>query len=429
MAENRSGVRWKVLGFLFLISVVTYLDRINISVAGKPMSESFGLSDREFGTIFSAFMIGYALFQIPAGWLGDRFGYRRVLTFVLAWWSVFTALTAWAGTSFLASLLGVVPAICVVRFLIGIGEAAAYPCSNALLGRWFPPQERGKAAGVLFAGIGVGSTLTPPFIAWLMISFGWEMSFYVCGALGLVLAFFFFTNVTDHPQRHPGISAQELELLSDVSPATELAADSEKARTPWRQILSNSDVWLLTLSYTCVGYFVFVYFSWFFRYLTDERGFGEVGGSFLAIFPFLAVSVTSPLGGFLSDRMVPRLGKAKSRRMVAMCGLLLGFPLVLLGGTTGNDYVAVATLSLALGLSGLSVSSYWATVVEIVPSHAATVGALMNMGTNLAGAVSPTLTPVIKEAYGWPTAWIVAGLFGLAAGILWKFVGKVEEAA
>lgn len=143
--ERPTRIRWSLLGLLFFISFVTYLDRINIAVAGKLMSEAFGLTDLQFGTIFSAFVVGYALFQVPAGWVGDRFGHKRTLVFSLILWSCFTALTPWAGRGFLVSMVGVVPAIWIVRFLIGLGEAASYPSSNALVGRWFPSKERGLA--------------------------------------------------------------------------------------------------------------------------------------------------------------------------------------------------------------------------------------------------------------------------------------------
>jgi MFS transporter, ACS family, glucarate transporter len=172
-----SRSRWRVLALLFAVSVVTYLDRINISVAGRPMSLEFGLSDLEFGAIFSAFVLGYAIFQVPGGWLGDRFGYKRTIMGALIWWSAFTLLMPWAGSGWLAGAAGTVPALWMVRFLIGVGEAAAYPCATALIGRWFPAAERGLANGIFFAGVGVGSTLTPPLVAWLMVTFSWQVSF------------------------------------------------------------------------------------------------------------------------------------------------------------------------------------------------------------------------------------------------------------
>ena len=387
------------------------------------MSEALGLSDVEFGTIFSAFVLGYALFQVPGGWLGDRFGQKRVLTFVLIWWSVFTALTPWAGRGFLVSLVGLLPALCIVRFLVGVGEAAAYPCSNALAGHWFPVRERGRATGVIFSGIGVGSTVTPPFIAWLMLSFGWEMSFYVCGVLGIVLILFFVSYVTEWPQEHSHVNSAELQYIQEPTEIARSVQSSEHEKSEsWKKLLGSRNVWLLALSYGLVGYTVYIYFAWFYRYLIDGRGFDPMLASFFAVFPFLAMAVSSPLGGWLSDHLIPRLGKGRARRTIAMAGLLPGLPLIFLAATVGNDYLAVFCFSLAFGLLTSTISCYWATAIEILPTRAGTAAAIMNMGTNLVGAISPILTPLIKDQYDWATAWTVGGLFSLAAGVLWKFI-------
>lgn len=427
---DRTQVRWVVLGYLFLISVVTYLDRINIAVAGEPMSEALGLSDVEFGTIFSAFVLGYALFQVPGGWLGDRFGHKKILTFVLIWWSFFTALTPWAGRGFLVSLVGLLPALCILRFLVGVGEAAAYPCANALAGHWFPVQERGRATGVIFSGIGVGSTVTPPFIAWLMLSFSWEISFYVCGVIGIVLGLFFVSYVTEWPQEHSHVSSAELQYIREpTEDKNSLPPGEREKRESWRRLLSARNVWLLALSYGLVGYTVYIYFAWFYRYLIDDRGLDTMVASLFAVFPFLGMAVGSPLGGWLSDYLIPRLGKTKARRTIAMAGLLPGLPLIFLAATVGNDYLAVFCFSLAFGLLTSTISCYWATAIEILPTRAGTAAAIMNMGMNLVGAISPILTPLIKDQYGWVTAWTVAGLFSLGAGLLWKFIecGGKEE--
>jgi len=411
-------MRWVVLGFLFLTSVVTFLDRINISVAGQPMSQEFGLTDIQFGTIFSAFLVGYAIFQVPGGWLGDRFGYQTVLIGALISWSIFTILTPWAGRGFLVPLLGVVPSICLVRFLIGIGEAAAYPCSSAMVGRWFSPEQQGLATGVIFAGVGVGSTVTPPFIAWMMVNYGWERSFYVCGLLGLALGIallFFVRDPESVPQEE-----REPPDQTDLSPA--LTPENSGASETLRILARNPNVWFLALSYGSVGYVLYVFFSWFFRYLVDERGVEVMRASFFAMFPFLAMAISSPLGGWLSDRLIPRLGRLRARRKVAMGGIFASLPFMVLGSVTEENVLAVVFFSLSFGLLTLATGCYWATAIDLVPRRAALVGATMNMGTNLGGTLAPILTPFIKDRFGWPAAWTTAALFGLMAALLWTQV-------
>jgi ACS family glucarate transporter-like MFS transporter len=429
---EKSGERWRLLGFLFFISLTTYIDRVNISVAGARMGPELGLTRVEFGTIFSAFVLGYALFQIPGGWLGDRFGHKRVLAFALLWWSVFTALTAWAGKSFLVSALGIVPALCLVRFLIGVGEAAAYPCASGLVRRWFPSEERGLATGIVFAGIGVGSTVTPPLVAWLMVGYGWESAFYAAGAFGVALAAVFYFSVPARPpqpdrsdDRHM-IPSQESGELPDA--AKPVAQPFEKLNVPWKSFLKSGQLWLLTLSYFFNGYVAYIFFSWFYLYLVDVRGFTLLRGSFFAALPFLAMALGSPLGGVLGDRLIPRLGRARARRAVVFAGLVPATLLLFLGGSAENAYLAIAILSLAAGLLLLALSSYWATAIELMPSHPAIASGIMNMGTNLGGVISPVLTPWLAARYGWTAALGVGAASCLCAALLWIFIGKADDA-
>ncbi|MEE2821894.1 MAG: MFS transporter [Acidobacteriota bacterium] len=426
--KKRTRIRWNLLALLFAISVVTYLDRINIAVAGQLMSETFGLTDLEFGTIFSAFVVGYVLSQVPAGWIGDRLGHKSTLVLGLIIWSFFTLLTPWAGRGFLVPLVGLVPAIWIVRFLIGCGEAASYPCSNALVGRWFPSRERGLATGTIFAGLGLGATITPPFIAWLMVSFGWETSFYVCGAIGLVLSLVLVLHLTERPEEHSQISDVELQHI--LTGRENLTRRSRG--TPWRQILSDLNVWLLFISYMCTGYTVYLYFSWFYRYLISVRGLEIVQGSLLGALPFLVMTISSPLGGWLSDRLSLRLGKTTARRLIVMCAKLPCLPLLYLGASTEDNYMAVFWFSLAFGLSFLGANCYWTTAIELLPAHAGTVSACMTMGVNAAGIFAPVLTPLIKDQYGWTVAWSVGGAFTVIGGLLWIFVRpekKIGEVA
>lgn len=421
---KKTNVRWQVLAFLFLISITTYVDRVNVAVAGALMGHELGFSRVELGAIFSGFVLGYALFQIPGGWLGDRFGHGRVLAFALVWWSIFTALTAWVGKSALVSVLGLVPAFCVVRFLVGLGEAAAYPCSLGLVRRWFPETERGRATGVIFGGIGVGSTITPPLVAWLMVHVGWESAFYVTGLSGIVLAFAFRLFVTERPEEHGRVSLREMAINrgDEVTPADRTSFTSfETARTSWTGILKNGRLWGLTAINFLGGYVLYIFFFWFYLYLVDVRGFTLLRGSLFAALPFLAMTVGSLISGGLGDYWAPRMGAARARRTVAMIGLVPATLFLYLGGTAENAYAAIGALSVAAGLVSLAPSAAWASAIEIDPSRTATVVGVVQTGANLGGVLSPILTPWIAARYGWATALSVGAAACLAAALLWKF--------
>jgi MFS transporter, ACS family, glucarate transporter len=249
-----------------------------------------------------------------------------------------------------------------------------------------------------------------------MVTFSWEFSFYVCGMIGIALCVVFVQGVRDRPAAT--VHRRKSGVLDDEDSGTL----SGRSPTPWRRLATDRYVILLTLSYSCFGYAGYVYFAWFYRYLVDGRNIELIAGSLLSMFPFLAMAIGSVAGGWLSDCAVPRLGALGARRATAVFGLLPAFPLVAIGSTTSNDLLAVACLSIAFGLMSLSMSAYWSTVVQIVPSHAGTAAAIMNTGLNLAGAIAPMLTPIIKDAYGWPAAWWTAGVAATGAGLLWTFL-------
>ncbi len=392
----------RILPFLFLLSVVTYLDRVNISIATPAIRAEFGIDAVHMGVIFSAFVVGYMLFQIPGGWLGDSLGHKRALIFSLVCWSVFTGMTPLAGHNVFSSTVGLLSGFWLLRFLVGVGEAAAYPCANGIIGDTFSLDRRAFAAGVMFAGIGVGSAITPPFVAWCMLHFGWRSAFYVAAMIGFVLAV-----------------ALQFGIPSSFRPGRL----QQLAPTPWKQILSNRQVWLLVTSIFFFGYVTYVYYFWFFPYLVGVRKISLMRSSVFTALPFLMMALSAPLGGAISDRMVRAAGKQRARRRVAMTGLIAAAVLIIVGARTNNAYAAIACLSLGAGSVYLAISSYFATALDIFPQHGATISGTMNTGAGLGGVIAPIITPYVADKLGWGAALSVAGFFALFAACLWLFIG------
>src|SRR2546427_5453634 len=183
-----TNVRWVLLSLMFILSMVTYLDRVNISIAARYITAAYGLSDVEMGKIFSAFILAYGLFQLPGGWLGDRFGPRVVLTGSIILWSLFTALTAFVADFVPRSVIPAVHSLIAARFLVGAGEAPAWPNFNRTIANWMAVKDRGFASSLPLAGGGLGAAITPPFIAWVMLTYGWKESFYASAGIGIVAA-------------------------------------------------------------------------------------------------------------------------------------------------------------------------------------------------------------------------------------------------
>ena len=415
-----SHVRWRILLLLLLISIITYIDRVNISVTARQMMPSLGLTDLQMGQIFSAFVLGYALFQVPGGWMGDRWGPRRVLTFAVIWWSIFTALTAIAPTLPLVNLIGIMGSLMVVRFLIGIGEAAALPNFNRAVANWHPPQERGLGIGITIGGIGIGSALTPPITAWIMVNYGWQTAFYAAGLLGIAIALLWYWYATDFPRQHPHVNDAEATIIEGTDKTT---PDGQKAeQVPWKAILTTPTVWWLVLSYSCLGYVAYIYMSWFYLYLVNVRGFAILQGAFFASAPFIAMTIFCPLGGWVTDRLVEKYGINWGRASVGGTGMVLAALCIIIGANVEAPYVAIGFLSLGAGWLYFTVGPFWSSTTDLSKPYAGTLSGLMNTGANLGGTLSPTLTPWIADSFGWPVALGLAAAIAFIGGVCWFMI-------
>lgn len=391
--------RWVILALLFLVSVVTYLDRVNISVAARQMMPALGLTDLQMGQVFSAFVVGYAVCQIPGGWLGDRWGSRVVLAAAVVWWSVFTAMTAVAATLPVVEILGVVATLAGVRFLIGVGEAAALPNFNRTVADWLRPHERGLGIGIAIGGIGVGSALAPPLTAWIMVNYGWQSAFYAAGGIGLLIAGLWYGYAVDRPAV-PGTSCHD-------------------SAVPWRRLAATPTVWWLVASYSCLGYVAYIYMSWFYLYLVNVRDFDVLRGAWYASAPFLAIAVLCPLGGWATDRLAAARGVDQGRKLVGGIGMGLAALVIVLGAYSDSPFAAIFWLSLGAGFLYFTVGAYWSCTTDLSPAHAGTLSGVMNTGANLGGSLSPVMTPWFAEQVGWAAALGVAALIALVGGLMW----------
>ena len=413
-------VRWRILFLLLLISIITYIDRVNISVTARQMMPSLGLTDFQMGQIFSAFVFGYAIFQVPGGWMGDRWGPRRVLTFAVIWWSIFTALTAVAPTLPLVNLIGIMGSLMVVRFLIGIGEAAALPNFNRAVANWHPPQERGLGIGITIGGIGIGSALTPPVTAWIMVNYGWQTAFYAAGLLGIAIALSWYWYATDFPRQHPHVNEAEAAIIEGKDQG---GVDIQKSEhVPWKAILTTPTVWWIILSYTCLGYVAYIYMSWFYLYLVNVRGFAVLQGAFFASAPFIAMTIFCPLGGWVTDRLVEKYGINWGRASVGGTGMILAGLCIIIGANVEAPYVAIGFLSLGAGWLYFTVGPFWSSTTDLSKPFAGTLSGLMNTGANLGGTLSPTLTPWIADSFGWPIALGLAASIAFIGGLCWFMI-------
>ena len=400
-------MRWLIIAWIFVISAVAYLDRVNISIAGRQIAGEFHLDNIRLGWVFSAFVFGYALAQTPAGRLADWWGPRWAITAGVIWWGIFTI----AITVLSPNIAGSLVFLLTGRFLLGVGEAVVYPASNRLVAAWIPSAERGLANGIIFSGVGFGAGVTPPLITWLMLNYGWRSAFWASAGLGVAAGLVWYIVARDAPAQHPWITRAESEHIAAGLPASSLANTPPLA---WKAILANASVWLTSFSYFAYGYAAYIFFTWFFIYLNDVRHLDLRQSAFYTMLPFIAMAIASPLGGVISDVLTKRLGKRAGRCGVAVAGMALAALFIALAMQVTSAQLASLMLAGGAGALYLSQSSFWSVSADIGGSSAGSVSGFMNMIGQFGGVTTASLTPLIARHWGWNASFLVAA--GLCAG-------------
>jgi ACS family glucarate transporter-like MFS transporter len=415
---------------MFAISAIAYLDRVNMSIAGSMIQKEFGLDNIQLGWVFSSFVLGYALFQAPGGRLADRFGPRKIVAIATAWWAVFTVLV----TVVPVGIPGVLAVLLAARFLLGTGEAMVYPASNRLVAGWIPSRERGLANGLIFAGVGAGAGITPPLIAFILFHYGWRASFWICAVIGLAAGLGWYLVARDRPEEHPWVKPVEAEHIRSGLPKQ--APQAGGAGLPWGVILGSRNVWALTLSYFAFGYVSYIFFTWFFIYLNKVRGLDLKGSAIFGMLPFIAMATFSPLGGYISDRLTTRYGKRVGRCGISVVSMAVAAVFIVFAMQAQDARVASIVLAGGAGALYLSTSCFWSVTADIAGRSAGSVSGVMNMGNQIGGTVTASLTPVLASAFGWPSSFLVAAALCAAGSLAWLFVDpqqvlsrKTREAA
>jgi ACS family glucarate transporter-like MFS transporter len=391
---------------------------MNISVAQQIMVPELGLTDTQVGQVFGAFMVGYALFQVPAGVWGDRRGPRWVLTAAALGWGFMTCLTGLLPGILVRGTAAAFFSLLILRFMLGVGEAAMYPVSARVVANWMPMREHAFSNALVIAGNTAGSALTPPLVAYLMQAFGWRFSFYVTGLLPFALAALWWWQVRDHPEQHPAVNLKELALIGCDRPAecaTGLASS-------WWSLWRNWNIAFLCMSYFLTSFVMFVFVFWLYKYFIEVRKFTLVGGGWALSLPFIVATVALPSLGHVSDYLSARRGTLFGRRTVAMSCLVFCGALLLMGAEAFGPWSAVAAISLSVACLFSTEGPYWSTVIKLAGPHAGSCGGLMNMVGNLGGAVSTAVIPFLVHLFGWFGALACTSLISIAGAACWLLI-------
>lgn len=357
------------------LTSILYLDRICMSQAVVPIQRELDLSNTDMSYVMMAFTLAYGLFEIPSGRMGDRFGSRTVLTRIVIWWSVFTALTG-ACIGFVSLL--------VARFLFGVGEAGAFPNAIRVIARWFPLRERGRVQGVMLAAAQFGAVLAPVGAAWLIETFGWRWSFSVFGLLGVAWAVGFWRWFRDDPADHPGVNAAELALIHDDRPPQTL----EPGSVPWRAVLTNRGVLALCLIMVFGAFYTYFFYSWFPKYLSAARGVDNMNAGMIASVVLAGSAVGMLVGGWLADWISKRSARpVDARRQLGVGCFLTAAGCMFMGARCDDPAALSAWWGASFCAMHVTLPNWWSVAVPQCGRHIGAVSGLMN-GAGVIGAMA-----------------------------------------
>jgi MFS family permease len=412
-----SNARYVVTAFAVTLAIITYIDRVGISVALINIREDLKLTTIQATWALSAFAWAYALFEIPGGWLGDRIGPRRVLMRIVLWWSFFTAATGWAwnGTSLI-----------LTRALFGAGEAGAFPNLTRMLTTWLPVKERERAQALLWLATRVSGAFTPLLVALLIQAVGWRRTFEIFGLVGAVWAIFFYRWYRDSPAQHPSVNAAELALLP---PARETAI--AHGGVPWGTIFSNRHVWLLSIQYMCLAYGWWFYINWLPSYLRQARGTSVTFGALLSGLPLLLGGLGCLVSALLIPRLTSRFGSVSmARRIIAILGFAGASSSIIIFTGIEDPVRAMFVLGMAGFFNDFVMPAAWASTMDVGGRYAGTVSGAMNMMGSIAGALSVTVVGYLLTwtSGNWTLTFYVSAAIYLVGAACWLFLDSHSPA-
>ncbi len=420
VSAKPTRTRWWILFLISLMYLIAYMDRSNISVAQPEIAKEFGLSKSAMGLVLAAFAWAYALGQVPAGWLGDRFGPKKVLIVIMSWWAIAAAMTGFAvGMKSLFS----------ARFLLGLGEAGAFPVASRGMQLWFPRSERGRIQGTTHFFSRFAVAVTPLVAGSILLAFGWRAIFYIFGSLGVIWALAFAAIYRNRPEEHGSVNQAELAQIRGRNPdGTIVQLSTTRQAVPWGRIFSSPNMWFIAIGYACFFFGTNFYLTWYPTYLREHRHLTLQALGILGSVPLFAGMLGDVVGGSISDLVYKRTGNARfARRIVAAPGFILAGLFVIPAAITASAVISVLCLALSFFFLELVIGPAWAVPMDVGGQFSGTVTGIMNM----AGALAASLTALVygglfDRGYWSAPFFVSAGVLFLGA-LIWIFLIDPEK--
>lgn len=419
---RRTRVRWLIVVLIAVATAIAYIDRANLSVASDQMQQELGFSDELKGIMLSSFFWTYALFQLPGGWLVDRFGPRLLYPLAVLWWSIGTAATA-----LVRGFAGVIG----WRLVLGVGEAPMQAANARVVSEWFPRKERAFASSIFDTGSEFGSALSVPLVTLLIALVGWRGSFVVTGALGLVWVAVWLW-IYRSPRRQRWTNQAEVDYIEQGGGRTEEKelGDDGRRPMPWRHLFRYSTTWALVAGYTCRGVIIYFFITWYPDFLVNQQGFSLLQLGLFGAIPGLAAMVANWLGGLLSDWLVRRGTRLALARKIPLVVGMLGASTIALASIAPNPVAALTFLTLSYCSVAVATGALLSLPADIAPSprNVASLTGVQNFGSQLGGVIGPIVIGFLigtgQYAYVWPL--LFAGAMSVIGAAIYAFAVKIE---
>ncbi len=422
-----------ILAMLFVVTAINYMDRANLAVAGSAIQAEFGLTATQLGLLFSTFTWFYAMSQIPMGYLLDRVGPRLLYGYAIILWSLFTLLMGFASHHLFASAAASFAMLLVCRALVGVAEAPSFPSNTKIIATWFPDHERARATATYSSAQYIGLAVLTPVLSWIVLTWGWEASFYISGAVGIVFGIYWLMAYRD-PRESTRANAAELAHIRAGGGDAQVPGNS-KTKVSWRDVsylLRQRTLWGLFIAQFAASSTLYFFLTWFIVYLEKGLGLTIAKAGIGAMFPYLMAMCGVLCGGVLSDFLLKRgHSRTLARKLPVMLGLAVTTSICLVNFFEDQPVIAIAILSLAFFANAFS-NLGWVVCSDVIPRHLiGTVGGFLNVFGNLSGVVSPLVIGVLLErTHSFQYAMFYIAGVALAGLLAYCFlVGRIEVIA
>jgi ACS family sodium-dependent inorganic phosphate cotransporter len=368
---------YTVVLLLFAAVFISYIDRTNISVAAIAMKDELGWTETDKGVVLSSFFVGYLLLMAASGALANRYGGWLVLGIAVVWWSAWTMLTPPAAMMSLTALI-------VARIALGLGEAAVFPASINMIGRWVPPERRSRATALLVSAISFGTLVSLPVTGWLVREYGWHLPFYLFGAVGLVWYVAWHLFARDDRHQH------------EAKPAA-----IEQRSIPWRRLLALPAVWAIIVSHFASNWSLYLVLAWLPSYFKSTFGVSLANAGLLSAAPWLVSFVMANVAGAWADRML-KAGRDAGfvRKLMQTIALVGGAVFLLLLTRATTPATAVLLMCCSTGAFAFCMSGFAPNCFDIAPRYADVIWGISNSVATLPGIIGVYITGWLVDRTG-----------------------------